>query len=452
MSINTFRMRLLKYLSQAIQVVLMLCSVGIGAAYVAGQFGIIAPLSAFIILSGSMEPAIGVGSISVVQAKPRYTVGDVITFSKDGKSKMTVTHRVAEVRDTGVYYGDPQYVTRGDANEESDSGEVKHANVAGRVMLSIPYLGYIADFAKTPRGFVLLIVIPATIIIYEEIKNIKRQFAHLLRSIADRLEARKLEQQENIVIHQGERSSVPKIAVLIPAVTLPFVFMATTHAIYADTETSAANAFVAASEYDAPARTASAEFTQTVPDGTPTPSPTPLQEGIVSDNIVINEFLWDSGCENPGEKYWFELVNKGTDVLNVRDWRLTDGNGTSTALSLSDFSIQPGEYILVTKNSETFSGCYTNAGNARVLLLSGTPNFTPGETGGILTLEKSTPTGFIVLDRVEYGPIINGGMLNTSMDQSIARTPDGTDMTEGGVFTVTDFQIKAVPSAGIGNP
>lgn len=281
-------MKILKYLSQAVQLVLMLSSLSIGALYVAGQFGIIPPLSAFIILSGSMKPAIGVGSISIVQAQQRYSPGDIITYSKTGKNKMTVTHRVTEVIESSTYYGDPEYVTKGDANEEADSGIVKHANVAGRVIVSLPYLGYIADFAKTPKGFVLLIIVPATIIIYEELKNLKKQFAQMLRSVADSLEARRAEQTQDTVIQNAERSSFPKIAILIPVITLPAIFMATAHAIYADTEISSSNVFVASSEFN------SENFPTPTPTTTATPTPTPStlieikDNGQDSENTVIS--------------------------------------------------------------------------------------------------------------------------------------------------------------------
>jgi len=42
----------------------------------------------------------------------------------------------------------------------------------GKVLFSVPFVGYAVDFAKKPMGFALIIVVPAAIIIYDEIKKI----------------------------------------------------------------------------------------------------------------------------------------------------------------------------------------------------------------------------------------------------------------------------------------
>jgi len=53
---------------------------------------------------------------------------------------------------------------------------VKRENIIGKVIFTIPYIGYIGYFVRTPIGFILLIIIPATLlIIHEIIKIIKYQ-------------------------------------------------------------------------------------------------------------------------------------------------------------------------------------------------------------------------------------------------------------------------------------
>jgi len=49
---------------------------------------------------------------------------------------------------------------------------VKKENVICKVILTIPYLGYIGYFVRTPIGFILLVIIPAILLIIMEIKNI----------------------------------------------------------------------------------------------------------------------------------------------------------------------------------------------------------------------------------------------------------------------------------------
>lgn len=123
----------------------------------------------FIVQSGSMAPAIKMGSIVVIKPADDYKIGDVITFGPYSRTKAPTTHRIYEIK---VESDQPIYITKGDANEDPDQREITKKDVLGKVILSVPYLGYVVDFAKKPMGFALIIVIPATIIIYDEIKKI----------------------------------------------------------------------------------------------------------------------------------------------------------------------------------------------------------------------------------------------------------------------------------------
>src|ERR687886_2359087 len=70
------------------------------------------------VVSGSMQPALPLGSLVVVVPRDAdaVRVGDVITFSPPRESR-TVTHRVVEVQGSG---GDLRVHTRGDANAVAD--------------------------------------------------------------------------------------------------------------------------------------------------------------------------------------------------------------------------------------------------------------------------------------------------------------------------------------------
>lgn len=122
--------------------------------------------------SGSMSPTIFTGSVAFVSPVKDYKIGDIITFRAQGEKEL-FTHRIAEVdQSTDQTY----YRTKGDANDASDSYKVPQNGVVGKVFFSIPLLGYVIEFAKTPVGLILLIVIPATVIIYEEIRKIKNEW------------------------------------------------------------------------------------------------------------------------------------------------------------------------------------------------------------------------------------------------------------------------------------
>lgn len=143
----------------------------------AGYFGLINFYKPYVVLSGSMEPAIKTGSVVFVQQRQfGYMQGDVITYlnSADGPP---VTHRIIDLEmDNNVL----KYKTQGDANDDPDNGLVDPRNVIGFVGFSIPYLGYLANLAGQPIGFVALVVIPATIIIYEELKTIRREIQKMI--------------------------------------------------------------------------------------------------------------------------------------------------------------------------------------------------------------------------------------------------------------------------------
>jgi signal peptidase len=165
-------LKYLKYLFNTI----ILTTAGIAGLFAAGHFGVIDFYRPFIVLSGSMEPAIKTGSVVLVKATPQYQLSDVITF-KQGKK--FVTHRISSV-------GLQDFTTKGDANKVNDSNPVTKDQIQGRVVTSIPYLGYAAQRAQTPIGFIALVIIPATIIVYEELKTLKKELLTSIKRLTSR--------------------------------------------------------------------------------------------------------------------------------------------------------------------------------------------------------------------------------------------------------------------------
>ena len=109
-------------------------------------------LQVFTVISGSMEPNYHVGSIIYVKPVDTQTLqkNDVISFVI---SENTVaTHRIVEVipdeNDPGVI----RFRTKGDANDNEDNNLVHSNNVLGKVVGTIPYLGYVSDFVQNPPG------------------------------------------------------------------------------------------------------------------------------------------------------------------------------------------------------------------------------------------------------------------------------------------------------------
>ena len=133
----------------------------------------------FVVESGSMTPTIQQGSLIIIKPNIEYKKDDIITFKKNTEINIkargaTTTHRIVEV-------DNDSFTTKGDANETEDQKSVNKDLILGKLFLTIPYLGYPVAFAKTQIGFILIIVIPATLIIYSEVLNIKKEAKRLLK-------------------------------------------------------------------------------------------------------------------------------------------------------------------------------------------------------------------------------------------------------------------------------
>lgn len=123
-----------------------------------------------IVKSGSMEPTIKTGSLIFVRRETSYQKGDIVTYGIPNKEDTLVTHRIVEVEE-----GEQKKVrTKGDYNQVEDQNKSDYSMILGKYQFGVPYLGQLIGFAKTQVGVVLLVVIPGTIIIYDELLNIRK--------------------------------------------------------------------------------------------------------------------------------------------------------------------------------------------------------------------------------------------------------------------------------------
>lgn len=132
----------------------------------------------YVVQSGSMEPAIKRMGVVVVQPVDEYKEGDIITIQESPNSNVTVTHRIFEIENTDE---GKLYTLKGDANEDPDGEKRTEGSILGKVIFTVPYLGYPVSFAKTQTGFILLVIIPAVIIIYSEVLSIKNEVQKIIR-------------------------------------------------------------------------------------------------------------------------------------------------------------------------------------------------------------------------------------------------------------------------------
>lgn len=104
----------------------------------------------YVVISGSMEPAIHKGSLSFINTHTKYEdvkVNDVIAYEAPTSDK--VTHRVTEKTEEGL-------TTRGDANKVDDATITKESNFIGKNIFSIPMLGYAVGTLQTTKGKIIL--------------------------------------------------------------------------------------------------------------------------------------------------------------------------------------------------------------------------------------------------------------------------------------------------------
>ena len=107
----------------------------------------------YIVMSGSMEPAIPTGSVVFIDEMLRVVEpGEVIAYRLNtrGEERIMVTHRVID-RIEGAY------ITKGDANDAEDENPVLQSQVAGKYAGHIPVLGYLLAAMTPVRRFALIL-------------------------------------------------------------------------------------------------------------------------------------------------------------------------------------------------------------------------------------------------------------------------------------------------------
>lgn len=126
----------------------------------------------YVVLTGSMVPVFDPGSIVIdKEIKPdQVAPNDIVTFKDPRDPNVLITHRVVQMNQKN---GSLIFVTKGDANNGKDPFVVPARNIIGKVNYSVPYLGYILEFSKSPAGIkLLLIIIPGSLFLLTQLWKI----------------------------------------------------------------------------------------------------------------------------------------------------------------------------------------------------------------------------------------------------------------------------------------
>ena len=135
-------------------------------------FTIIAPFLGWridVVLSGSMEPTVQTGSLVIVRpiGPEDIRTGDIVMYLSPDKTSL-ITHRVVKIE----YKPGLRFVTKGDANNNSDINPIQPDQIVGIVTFTIPFFGYLTQFIRTPLGLILFFLAPAAILIGSEVLHL----------------------------------------------------------------------------------------------------------------------------------------------------------------------------------------------------------------------------------------------------------------------------------------
>ncbi|MBQ6501573.1 MAG: signal peptidase I [Mogibacterium sp.] len=109
----------------------------------------IAGYDSHVVVSGSMEPTIPVGSIvySKKEDPALLRVGDVIVFINESRGTTPITHRIVTNNPATRII-----TTKGDNNEKKDADVVTYDNVLGKVVAHVERIGMTAAMFTTKIG------------------------------------------------------------------------------------------------------------------------------------------------------------------------------------------------------------------------------------------------------------------------------------------------------------
>lgn len=244
---------------------------------------------AFVITSSSMEPVISTGSLIITHTNHPTLLkkNDIVTFIRPDNTHELITHRIQKILKKGTLV---TLQTKGDNNKNADPWIVAGGGVIGKEFFAIPYLGYFFAFTKTTLGLIVVIVLPALLLIYNEVRTI---FSLVKQS--------RIEKTPTAVL---------PILLLIGSSLL---FISPSFALVSDS--------------------ASLINIQ-------------LNTQISHSHIVISDISY-TGDE------WVELYNPTDNDVSLKDWTLTDNSGIAVAIHANKTIAAKG-FVVIAKDHSFF--------------------------------------------------------------------------------------------------
>ena len=118
----------------------------------------------YVLDNGSMSPTLRIGTLIIVkEIEPKEVESeDIITYH--GSEDSIVTHRVMEIKDEGA-----TFITKGDANDSEDPMPLNSNRLIGKVILSIPCIGFLLKLLQTGAGIIGIAILILIVIIARNI-------------------------------------------------------------------------------------------------------------------------------------------------------------------------------------------------------------------------------------------------------------------------------------------
>lgn len=109
----------------------------------------------YIILSGSMEPMIPTGSVSIINRNDKdFNTNDIVAYQTE--TGVTIVHRIIGYDDIN-----DKYILKGDMNDLPDASGVNKQQMIGTYVNHIPILGFILNSFEHPLLHVGSFAVPA---------------------------------------------------------------------------------------------------------------------------------------------------------------------------------------------------------------------------------------------------------------------------------------------------
>lgn len=183
--------KILKGLTYVLVGLLVVLNVAILAMKISGKEVNIFGYHIYYIASGSMEPTIKTGEVIVGKEEgiEDLEIEDIVTFygTKGSLAGKIITHRIIDKYEED---GETYIVTKGDATGNIDEA-IPASDVISVYKFTIPLVGYLVRLISSKLGFLLVIIIPFSVLLIKQVINL----SHAIKEEDDEEESEDTEEQ-----------------------------------------------------------------------------------------------------------------------------------------------------------------------------------------------------------------------------------------------------------------